>query len=58
MKNKVTKMTLLKMKRKGEKIAAITSYDYLSTRLIDDTGIDVILVGDSLGQLSDGYRDA
>lgn len=55
MKDKVTKITLLKMKRKGEKIAAITSYDYLSTRLIDDTGIDCILVGDSLGMVVMGY---
>ncbi|MCK4550187.1 MAG: 3-methyl-2-oxobutanoate hydroxymethyltransferase, partial [Candidatus Krumholzibacteria bacterium] len=57
MKDKVTKMTILKMKKKGEKIAAITSYDYLSTKLIDDTGIDCILVGDSLGMVIMGYEN-
>jgi 3-methyl-2-oxobutanoate hydroxymethyltransferase len=57
MKDKVTKTTILKMKKKGEKIAAITSYDYLSTRLIDDTGIDFILVGDSLGMVVMGYEN-
>lgn len=45
------------MKRSGEKIAAITSYDYLSTRLIDETGIDFILVGDSLGMVVMGYEN-
>ena len=57
MSGKVTKTTILKMKQKGEKIAAITSYDYLSTRLIDDTGIDFILVGDSLGMVIMGYEN-
>jgi 3-methyl-2-oxobutanoate hydroxymethyltransferase len=52
---KVTKTTLLKMKKKGEKIAAITSYDFLSTKLIDHAGIDFILVGDSLGMVVMGY---
>ncbi len=45
------------MKRTGEKIAAITSYDFLSTRLIDETGIDFILVGDSLGMVIMGYEN-
>ncbi len=57
MRDKVTKTTLLKMKKKGEKIAAITSYDYLSTKLIDDTGVDFILVGDSLGMVIMGYEN-
>jgi 3-methyl-2-oxobutanoate hydroxymethyltransferase len=54
---RVTAETLKKMKKRGEKIAAITSYDYLSTRMIDDTGIDFILVGDSLGMVMLGYRN-
>ena len=45
------------MKKTGEKIAAITSYDFLSTRLIDRTGIDFILVGDSLGMVIMGYEN-
>lgn len=55
MRKKVTKNTIISMKRKGEKIAALTSYDYLSTRLLDESGIDVILVGDSLGMVIMGY---
>lgn len=57
MKNKVTKTTLLKMKKTGERIAAITSYDYLCTKMIDGTGIDLILVGDSLGMVVMGYEN-
>ncbi|MBD3178557.1 MAG: 3-methyl-2-oxobutanoate hydroxymethyltransferase [Candidatus Latescibacteria bacterium] len=55
MPTKVTGKTLKSMKKKGEKIAAITSYDYLTTRMLDDTDIDFILVGDSLGQVMLGY---
>ncbi|MCK4537525.1 MAG: 3-methyl-2-oxobutanoate hydroxymethyltransferase [Candidatus Krumholzibacteria bacterium] len=57
MRKKVTKNTILKMKRSGEKIAAITSYDFLSTKIIDQTGIDLILVGDSLGMVIMGYEN-
>jgi 3-methyl-2-oxobutanoate hydroxymethyltransferase len=52
---KVTKNTLLEMKSKGDKIAALTSYDYLSTRILDASGVDLILVGDSLGMVIMGY---
>lgn len=45
------------MKKTGDKIAAITSYDFLTTRLIDETGIDLILVGDSLGMVIMGYEN-
>ncbi|MCU0639310.1 MAG: 3-methyl-2-oxobutanoate hydroxymethyltransferase [Candidatus Krumholzibacteria bacterium] len=57
MKKKVTTHSILKMKRSGEKIAAVTSYDFLSTKLIDETGIDLILVGDSLGMVIMGYEN-
>jgi 3-methyl-2-oxobutanoate hydroxymethyltransferase len=57
MRKKVTKNTLLNMKRKGEKIAALTSYDYLSTKILDEGGIDLILVGDSLGMVIMGYEN-
>jgi len=43
MNKKITHCVLKKMKKRGEKIAAITSYDYLSTRLVDSAGIDMIL---------------
>ena len=44
---KVTTMRLIEMKQRGEKIAMLTAYDYSMARLVDDAGMDVILVGDS-----------
>jgi len=55
MRKKVTKNTLINMKKKGEKIAALTAYDYLSAKILDNAGIDLILVGDSLGMVVLGY---
>ena len=46
---------LLEMKQKGEKIAVLTAYDFLFARIIDDIGVDVVLVGDSLGQVVLGH---
>jgi 3-methyl-2-oxobutanoate hydroxymethyltransferase len=43
------------MKRRGEKIVALTAYDVLFARLVDECGADVVLVGDSLGQVVLGY---
>jgi len=51
----VTTTTLREMKRRGEKIAALTAYDYLFARLVDEAGTDVVLVGDSLAQVVLGY---
>ncbi len=45
----VTTATLQAMKARGEKISMVTGYDYTAARLIDRSGIDVILVGDSAG---------
>jgi 3-methyl-2-oxobutanoate hydroxymethyltransferase len=47
----VTVAELREMKRRGEKIAVLTAYDYLFARLVDGAGVDVVLVGDSLGQV-------
>jgi 3-methyl-2-oxobutanoate hydroxymethyltransferase len=47
--------TLVKMKSDGEKIACITAYDASFATLVDDAGIDVVLVGDSLGMVIQGH---
>jgi 3-methyl-2-oxobutanoate hydroxymethyltransferase len=57
MRKKVTKHTLIEKKARGEKIVALTSYDYLSTRIADECGVDLILVGDSLGMVVLGYEN-
>src|SRR5262245_1538213 len=46
---------LKSMKDKGEKIAVLTAYDFMMARFLDRAGIDVILVGDSLGMVVLGY---
>ncbi len=45
------------MKERGEKIAVLTAYDYPTARLLDESGVDVLLVGDSLGMVVLGYPD-
>jgi 3-methyl-2-oxobutanoate hydroxymethyltransferase len=49
--------TLLEMKRAGRQIAALTAYDYPTARLLDEAGIDIILIGDSLGMVVLGMPD-
>ena len=53
-KRKVTTMRLAEMKQRGEKIAMLTAYDYSMAKLIDEAGIDVILVGDSASNVMAG----
>ncbi len=53
---KVTTNVLLEMKRKGEKIAMLTAYDFTSASIIDAAGIDVILVGDSASNVMAGHE--
>lgn len=48
---------LSSMKAAGEKIAVLTAYDYPTARLLDEGGIDMLLVGDSLGMVVLGYPD-
>ena len=45
------------MKRRGERITALTAYDYPTARLLDESGLDIILVGDSVGMVVLGYKD-
>jgi 3-methyl-2-oxobutanoate hydroxymethyltransferase len=52
----VTTKTVLRMKETGEKIAMLTAYDYLVAKYLDQVGIDVILVGDSLGNVVQGHE--
>ncbi len=52
---RVTTADIRKKKQKGERFAAITAYDVVSARLVDDAGIPLILVGDSLGMVVLGY---
>lgn len=54
---KVTAETLRAMKQRGEKIAALTAYDYPMARLLDESGVPFLLVGDSLGMVVLGYPD-
>lgn len=53
---KVTTHVLQEMKLKGERIAMLTAYDYSSARILDGTGIDVLLVGDSASNVMAGYK--
>jgi 3-methyl-2-oxobutanoate hydroxymethyltransferase len=54
---KKTVSTLLKMKKKGEKIATITAYDASFAKLFDTAGIHAMLIGDSLGMVLQGHND-
>ncbi len=51
---KVTTRRLIEMKQRGEKIAMLTAYDYSMAKLIDEAGVDVILVGDSASNVMAG----
>lgn len=54
---KITPEDIRAMKARGEKIAALTAYDYPMTRLLDECGVPLLLVGDSLGMVVLGYPD-
>ena len=54
---KITVAEIRAMKDRGEKIAALTTYDYPMTKLLDETGVPIIFVGDSLGMVVLGYPD-
>ena len=52
---KVTIPALTEMKRQGKPISALTAYDYATSRLVDEAGIDLVLVGDSLAMVVMGH---
>jgi 3-methyl-2-oxobutanoate hydroxymethyltransferase len=52
----VTTKTVMTMKQTGEKIAMLTAYDFLVAKYLDQVGTDIILVGDSLGNVVHGYE--
>ena len=54
-KSRVTTAIVREMKKRGEKIAVLTAYDYPTAYLLDQSGLDVLLVGDSLGMVVLGY---
>lgn len=54
--SRVTAPTLKQMKARGEKITVMTAYDYPTSALVDEAGIDVALVGDSLGMVVLGFE--
>ncbi len=54
---KITVAEVRAMKSRGEKIAALTAYDYPMAKLLDEAGIPLLLVGDSLGMVVLGYPD-
>ncbi len=53
---KVTTHVLIEMKQRGEKISMLTAYDYSLATIVDDAGIDVILVGDSASNVMAGHE--
>ncbi|MBI1381015.1 MAG: 3-methyl-2-oxobutanoate hydroxymethyltransferase [Planctomycetaceae bacterium] len=55
-KKKVTTASLRRMKQRGERISALTAYDHLMAGLLDEAGVDVILVGDSVAMVVQGFE--
>jgi len=54
--DRVTVCYLQELKKQKQKISALTAYDYPTARILDEAGVDIILVGDSLGMVVLGYE--
>src|ERR1700689_1146127 len=57
MNSKITVEMICGMKARGEKIAALTAYDFPMAKVLDEAGVPLLLVGDSLGMVVLGYPD-
>ena len=57
MTEKITVPEIVKMKQRGEKITCLTAYDYSFARILDEAGVDILLVGDSLGCVIQGREN-
>lgn len=55
--SKIRITDLQAMKKRGEKVTAITAYDACTAEIVDESGVDVVLVGDSLGNVIQGKKD-
>lgn len=53
---KITTKVIAAMKKEGIRIACLTAYDFITARLLDEAGVDIVLVGDSLGNVFQGYE--
>src|SRR5690606_29990591 len=53
---RITIRSLFEMKQNGEKISMLTAYDYTMARIVDEAGVDVILVGDSASNVMAGHE--
>ena len=53
---KVTTATVQAMKQRGEKISMLTAYDYSMARVLDEAGLDILLIGDSAANVFAGYE--
>lgn len=53
---KITTQTVVEMKHRGEKISMLTAYDFTMAQIVDQAGIDIILVGDSASNVMAGHE--
>ena len=53
---RITTKSLVEMKKNGEKIAMLTAYDYTMAKILDNAGVDVLLVGDSASNVMAGHE--